>query len=67
MKTAANRPAFVVVRDWTQSQVITSYGLAGMVADATSDGYEVVRMEATRFPAGYHVTFKRKAETMKIL
>lgn len=60
MKTTDNRHAFVTRRDWTQPQVITLYGLAGMIADADADGYEAVRMELTRFPAGYRVTFQRK-------
>ena len=60
MKTTDNRPAFVTVRDWTQPQVITPYGLAGMIADAKAHGFEAVRMERTRFPFGYRVTFQHK-------
>jgi len=66
MKTTA-KPAFVAVRDWTQPQVITPDGLAGMIADADRAGFVVVRKEPVRFPAGIRVTFQRKAQPVKNL
>jgi hypothetical protein len=61
MKTTTSQPTFVAARDWREPQAITPHGLDGMIAEAAGSGYEAIRMEVTRFPFGYRVTFQRNS------
>lgn len=62
MKTTASQPTLPGVRDWREPQTVTACGLARIISDAGSAGFEAVRMEARDKPLGYRVTFQRKAK-----
>jgi hypothetical protein len=59
MKTAS-QPILLGVRDWREPQTVPTNGLAGIIREAGKDGFEAVRMETSKKPFGYRVTFQRK-------
>jgi hypothetical protein len=70
MKTASQptlpaSPEFVhpSVRDWREPQMVTASGLAGIITEAGSEGFDTVRMEMCTNPFGYRLTFQRKTNT----